>query len=216
MKKSLSSFLKACLAGVSIGIGGSVYLSCDNRYIGAFLFAIGLFLIFSYDLNLFTGKVGYALENPPAYILFLVNVWFGNLVGTGFVALLLKLTRLAPSLSEKAYNLCCVKSADSFVSVFILSFFCGVMMFLAADGYKKSDNVIRKYLSVFLPVMIFILSGFEHCIANMYYFFLADFFSVNTVILLLVMTLGNTVGSFLFPLVLGALVKLSHDNQSKK
>ncbi len=201
LKSTASAFLRAFLAGVSIGIGGTVFLSCDNRYIGSFLFAIGLFLIFSYGLNLFTGKVGYALENPPSYLLFLAIVWLGNFAGTFFVAKALSFTRAFPSIGEKALALCETKSADNPVSILVLAFFCGLMMYIAADGYKKSDNVLRKYLSVFLPVMIFILSGFEHCVANMYYYSLSSFFGAKEFVYLLIMTLGNALGSFLFPVV---------------
>lgn len=201
LKSAAAAFLRAFLAGVSIGIGGTVFLSCENRYVGSFLFAIGLFLIFSYGLNLFTGKVGYALENPPSYILFLAIVWLGNFAGTFFVAKALTFTRVFPNIGEKALTLCEAKIADNPLSILILAFFCGLMMYLAADGYKKSDNVLRKYLSVFLPVMIFILSGFEHCVANMFYYSLCDFFGSKELLYLLIMTAGNTLGSFLFPAV---------------
>ena len=43
MKKTLDVFLRALCTGFAIGIGGAVYLSCDNKYLGAFLFGTGLF-----------------------------------------------------------------------------------------------------------------------------------------------------------------------------
>ena len=57
---------------------------------------------------------------------------------------------------------------------------------------------------VFLCVMVFILSGFEHCIANMYYFSVAGVWSKDTFLLILLMTLGNSIGGNFF----AALVKL--------
>jgi len=62
MKKTLDVFLRALCTGFAIGIGGAVYLSCDNKYLGAFLFGTGLFTILTFGFNLFTGKVGYAVE----------------------------------------------------------------------------------------------------------------------------------------------------------
>ena len=69
-----------------IAVGGVLYLSVDNKYVGSFLFGIGLFLIFSYQFFLFTGKVGYAVENGPRYWADLGVIWLGNLAGTGAVA----------------------------------------------------------------------------------------------------------------------------------
>ncbi len=48
--------------------------------------------------------------------------------------------------------------------------------------------------------MVFILCGFEHCVANMFYFSVAGCWSGKLLLRLLVMTLGNTVGGVLFPL----------------
>ena len=74
MKKTLDVFLRALCTGFAIGIGGAGYLSCDNKYLGAFLFGTGLFTILTFGFNLFTGKVGYAVEREPAYILELLIV----------------------------------------------------------------------------------------------------------------------------------------------
>ncbi len=53
----------------------------------------------------------------------------------------------------------------------------------------------------FLGVMVFILCGFEHCVANMYYFSVAGMWSGKTLLYLLVMTLGNAVGGVVFPVI---------------
>ena len=86
MKKTLDVFLRALCTGFAIGIGGAVYLSCDNKYLGAFLFGTGLFTILTFGFNLFTGKVGYAVEREPAYILELLIVWLGNFGGAAISA----------------------------------------------------------------------------------------------------------------------------------
>ena len=54
MKRFADIFLRALMTGFAIGIGGAVYLSCDNKYLGAFLFGTGLFVILSFGFNLFT------------------------------------------------------------------------------------------------------------------------------------------------------------------
>lgn len=200
MKRVIDVFLRAVMTGFAIGIGGSVYLSCDNKYMGAFLFGTGLFVILSFGFNLFTGKVGYAVENKPSYIIDLILIWLGNLTGTAIMGGMILCTRIA-SIGEKAAEICSVKFNDNLLSIFILAIFCGMLMFIAADGFKKIENPVGKMLAVFLPLMAFILSGYEHCIANMFYFTIAKVWSANTVLYLLVMTMGNAVGGMFIPFV---------------
>ena len=200
MKKVTDIFLRAFLTGIAIAIGGTVFLSCENRYIGSILFGTGLFVILTNGLNLFTGKVGYAVDNKPAYLIDLSIIWLGNFAGTAFSALLVRNTRIS-GIGEKAGGLCSVKLEDSLLSVLILAVFCGMLMFIAADGYKNIKNPVGQVLAVFLPVIVFILSGFEHCIANMFYFTVAGAWSVKAFVYLLVMTLGNALGGMLFPFV---------------
>ncbi len=200
MKRFADIFLRAILTGFAIGIGGVVYLSCDNKYIGAFLFGTGLFVILSFGFNLFTGKVGYAVENKVSYLLDLIIIWLGNLAGTVIMGGMILCTRIA-NISEKARTICEPKLSDCFMSIFFLSFFCGMLMFIAADGFKKIDNILGKLMAVFLPVMVFILSGYEHCVANMFYFTVAGVWSAKTLGYLMIMTLGNSAGGVFIPLV---------------
>ncbi|MGI5896257.1 MAG: formate/nitrite transporter family protein [Oscillospiraceae bacterium] len=200
MRRILNVFLKAVPAGMLIAVGGVLYLSVDNKYIGSFLFGIGLFLIFSYQFFLFTGKVGYAVENGPRYWADLGVIWLGNLAGallTGFGVLA---TRIAP-ISEKAAELCAAKLGDHLLSIFILSMFCGMLMFVAADNYKNRKSSLQKHLAIFLPVMVFILCGFEHCVANMFYFTAGQAWGPKTAGYLVVMSLGNAAGAFVIPLL---------------
>lgn len=200
MKRFIDIFLRAVMTGFAIGIGGVAYLSCDNKYLGAFLFGTGLFVILSFGFNLFTGKVGYAVVNKPAYIIDLIVIWLGNLAGTAAMGGMILCTR-ASGIGEKAAALCETKLADTPLSIFILAIFCGMLMFIAADGYKSIENPVGKMLAIFLPVMAFILSGYEHCIANMFYYTIGRAWSLNALGYLLIMTLGNAVGGMFIPFV---------------
>jgi formate/nitrite transporter FocA (FNT family) len=80
-----------------------------------------------------------------------------------------------------------------------------MLMFTAVDAFKNEKLPAPcRPIMVFLCVMVFILSGFEHCIANMYYFSVAGVWSTDTLLLILLMTLGNSIGGNAF----AALVKL--------
>ena len=98
--KTAKAFVLAVLAGISIALGGLVFLSVDNKVIGAALFTVGLFTVCTFGLNLFTGKVCYVFQNDTNYALMLPVIWLGNLVGTGLTALCASLTRAAPALAE--------------------------------------------------------------------------------------------------------------------
>lgn len=201
------------LAGMCIGLGGTVFLSVENKVLGALLFSVGLFTILGFGFNLFTGKVGYMLDNPPSYLTTLILTWVGNLVGTNLMAVLVGTTRVYETLAPKVNDIVSAKLSDGYVSIFLLSIGCGLCMFIAVDQYKKRSSTVRA-LFVILPVMVFILCSFEHCVANMFYFALAKSYNIKTLIYLLIMTAGNTIGGILIPLFtkLGG-VKLQQNNE---
>ena len=199
MKKYLDYLIKSIFAGIMIGIAGTVYLRVDNNLFGAFLFSIGLLVICMYGMNLFTGKVGYVLINKFNYIYELLITIVGNFIGTFLVARLVLLTRFK-SISDKAVDLVNLKLNDNLLSIFILSMLCGILMYIAVNNYKKINNEIGKYSCIFMCVMVFILSGFEHSIANMYYISVANLLSLKSLLYILVMLLGNSIGSILIAL----------------
>ena len=200
MPPVIKNLILSIYSGLCIGLGGTVYLSCDNKILGSFLFGLGLFTILNFGFNLFTGKVGYFVNNKPSYWGFLGIVWLGNFIGTFLFAKMIAATRYGATLQAKANALCLVKDGDSIVSLLVLGIFCGMLMFIAADGYKNIENQVGKVVVVFLPVMVFILSGFEHCIADMFYFSLAGDFSALMLKSLIVITVGISIGGGLIPL----------------
>ena len=50
-------------AGLMIAIGCSVFLACENKYIGACLFSVALLTICIKNYSLYTGKIGYIVQN---------------------------------------------------------------------------------------------------------------------------------------------------------
>ena len=50
-----------------------------------------------------------------------------------------------------------------------LAVFCNVMIYIGVEGYRSNPHELGKYLALFFGVCVFILCGFEHCVANMYY-----------------------------------------------
>ena len=197
------------LAGVSISLGGTVYLLCDSKIVGAVLFSVGLFTICAFGFHLFTGKLCYVFDNDRAYALSLPFIWIGNLLGALAAGFLLLETRLAPTLIEKAAAICDVKLSQGYLSAFLLAVFCDLLIYIAVEGYRSIPHEAGKYLAIFFGVMVFVLCGFEHCVANMFYFTVGRAWSGQAVLYLLIMTAGNAVGGVLLPLLRRAVKRLS-------
>ncbi len=197
--KSLAILLRAVLSGVMISVGGTIFLMLNRSELGAFLFGIGLFMVCANGYNLYTGKIGYIIDNKINYLWELFLTLIGNLIGTVSCGYLLLVTRFGDKLQEVAKTVSDAKLNDNLLSIFVLSMFCGMLMFLAVDLFKKLKDVGR-YIAVFLCVTVFIICGFEHCVANMYYFSAANAWDFNTALYLLIMILGNSVGGILIAL----------------
>lgn len=189
----LTTLKKSIIGGFLIGFGGTVYLNMDNKIVAAFLFGLGLFTIINFELNLYTGKIGYlSKENWREILLTLI----GNFIGTNLFAFLVLQTRLAGKLKEAVAPAVELKLSDNLLSTFILAIFCGILMSIAVGTFKKLPNILGT-LAVFLCVAVFILAGFEHCVANMFFFALSSS-PADYLLTLLVAIAGNSLGGIAF------------------
>lgn len=208
MKKSLYKylmiFISALLAGVFIAFGATTYLICtshDNyafKILGSFLFGIGLFTIIVFKLWLYTGKVGYLIDNKLNYLLSLFVCLIGNMIGVVVTSLIIKQTyvidetvmKLVKYLVEKKNN-------ESAGELFVLSIMCGIMIYIAVEGYSRCEHYLGKVLFAFMPIVIFVLCGFEHVVANGCYYTYYGEISWKVFGWFLLIALGNAVGSIL-------------------
>lgn len=181
-----NTFALSVLAGIMIGFGGVIYLMCANKMVGALLFSFGLLTIVCQGFALYTGRVGYFREYGICSILTTIA---GNFVGTWVVAKGFSLSRHAVDIA----SVVAPKLEDSSLSIFLLSIGCGAMMYLAVDSYRKS----KSWLFVIMPIVIFILSGFEHSIANMFYLSLAGEWGADALRITLIALVGNGIGSWM-------------------
>ena len=178
--------IKSILAGIMISIGCVVNLSCDNKYIGAILFCIGLITILLFNFNLYTGKVCYIPNNKPSYILQILLILFGNIMGCIIMGVLFPITPL---------SICTTKLSYDLQTVLIKSIMCGLLIYIAVDSYKKYKTL----LPTLFCIPIFILSGYIHVIADTFYFVSAQAFNTNTIIYILVAAIGNAFGGMIIP-----------------
>ncbi|WP_303796925.1 formate/nitrite transporter family protein [Ruminococcus flavefaciens] len=203
VRKYVALSLNAVLSGIMISVGGAVYLMCENKIIGSFLFSFGLFTIVQKGFALYTGKVGYIPENSPVYIIEVIVTLIGNAAGTAFAAVMLRQTRFSQALHEKADLCMTAKTSDTIVSQLILGAFCGMLMYLAVDNAKEcriKNADISLVFGISMPVMIFIICGFNHSIADAFYMFSAGTFPKDTPYILTVAA-GNAVGGMMIPII---------------
>lgn len=194
------NFYSALIAGFMIGIGGSVYLAVENKALGSILFALGLLTILTFKLNLFTGKAPYICQNDLKYFGLVVETWFGNFVGTLLAATMIRNTRVYNMIIDTCISIVKIKLADSIISLFVLGLLCGVLMFIAVDSYNKlskNKNFSATVITIFC-VSVFILAGFEHSIANMFYFMLTDYPITSWILPLITISFGNILGGNFF------------------
>ena len=126
--KALKTFVGGILAGISIAVGGTVFLSLSDKVLGALFFTVGLFAVCTFGFNLFTGKVCYVFDQDRQYALGLPLIWLGNLAGAFLTAAAERATRIGPALAEKAQAICQVKLDDGLLSIFFLSVFCNMLI----------------------------------------------------------------------------------------
>ena len=191
----MKCFLRAILAGIAIGLGGCIFMgmvTSEYKWVGAILFSIGLFTVFTFRLDLYTGKVGYAVENKPSYLVDLVVIILGNFVGALIIGQMIPMPEAAEVLIVDAK----LGGDIDWWRVFCKGVFCGMLMFIAADYYKTQ----KKYLATFVCVPVFILAGFEHSIADMFCFCASGTFTLDAFLFILVVIVGNAVGGILIPL----------------
>ena len=182
------------LAGAMVSIGGAVLLSCDNRYIGALLFCIALLSICYFGFNLYTGKVGFLLANHSGTAL-REAFWglLGNALGTMLFGLLIGLA--LPQLKEAAVAACEKRLTQLPLQTLLRGCGCGILMYTAVWIYREKKTP----LGILFCIPVFILAGFEHSIADMFYFALAGFYRLESLWFLLLVVLGNSLGGLFIP-----------------
>ena len=175
------------MAGICISIGCIANICCDNRYVGAILFSFGLLAVCTFGYDLFTGKVCY-LDNWTDLALILL----GNFLGSVLTAVVFY-GCFADKYQEKIATIYETKLNESVVSIFLLGILCNIMIYFAVEGFKN-----KQILLLIGGVSIFVLCGFEHCVANAFYItyggLVVRFFPVKTIVFFAPNIFGNIVG----------------------
>jgi formate/nitrite transporter FocA (FNT family) len=179
----MDTMKKSILAGILIGLGVLINSQSEYPALGALLFSFGLLTIIQMQLYLYTGKIGYFSELHE--IPFLLTVLIFNCIG---IAATIGLYTLG---NQSFIGIISAAAASKFaktaLTLFINACFCGALIHFAV----KNKVTI---LTIF-AVMIFILIGAEHCIADFPYL-LFNLSPIN-VLKFAFIVLGNSIGAIL-------------------
>jgi formate/nitrite transporter FocA (FNT family) len=208
LKKILKDIIYGFLAGAMISIGCAVYLACQNKYVGAVMFSVALLTICYKGYNLYTGRIGFIVNNHAKddFHSLLLGLLGNTLAMMAFGALL---GLALPNLKETAIGVVQAKLSQTFLSALIRATFCGILMYIAVSLYREKKTVV----GIIFCIPVFILSGFEHSIADMGYFAVAGEWSAKGLGYIWTIILGNTIGAMLFP-ALKLIVKEKKNEQN--
>lgn len=226
-KTKLSAFKMVLLgffAGMFIAFAGvaattastTLGATSPGRLIAAIIFPAGMAMVLIAGSELFTGNILIiisVLEKKVSVLKMLKNwffVYLGNFLGALFVALLVTYGHV-PDLfgGDLAYGVVTSGMARTdltFSDSFAKGILCNILVCLAVWMAFASKQVSGKLLISFWPVMIFVLCGFEHCIADMYFCLCGIFTSAEYGIAAGSLTFGNFITHNLIPVTLGNIL----------
>lgn len=223
MHKIIKTFLLGVMAGAAIALGGLLFTLLSNigyKVIASFAFSIGLLLVCMFGFNLFTGKVGFFLEaeNKKEYFLNLLIMYIGNLVGALVIGYLCfgffyKNSSVVNTISNVAYAR--EITSDNWWITLLGAIGCGMLVYTAVYAFKKEWPIGVRVVILMFAVFAFVIAGFQHCIANMFYISFANSWKGLTILNILIVTVGNIVGAILLELVSIAVKKLSNEENKK-
>ena len=201
----LQKIANGFLAGMLISIGGAVFLACYAKnadgslafsyYVGAFLFPVALLCICMKGYSLYTGKIGYVLSaHKKEDISVLLLGLLGNVLGTAAFGYLCGW--VFPNMQETAAALCTAKLGQGYLFGLLRAFLCGILVYLAVDIYKNNNKSV---LGVLIGIPVFILSGYEHSIADMFYFAVYGAASWQSFGYIWMILIGNSLGALIIP-----------------
>jgi formate transporter len=185
----LSLFMLGVLAGAFIGLGALYYtlvvsdaqLSfATGRVLGAVCFSLGLLLVVVAGAELFTGNnlLAMAWADGQVTTLEVLRNWtvvcFANFVGAAGLAVLVYWSGHADmnhgAIGRTYLAIAAAKSTMSLTELFFRGVLCNVLVCMAVWMALAGRSVVDKFVAIVLPVSAFVAAGFEHSVANMYFF----------------------------------------------
>ena len=218
--KTKQCFLLGVMAGIYIGLGGLANIIVTQtlgnidlglaRLAGATVFPVGLMLVVIAGGELFTGNnlMTLAVAKSKTTKLKLLKNWLlvyvANLIGSLLLAILLYYSGILNGDSAiKAISIAESKVNIIFYQAFIRGVLCNIVVVLAVWMATGAQDIISKIFACWFPIMLFVVCGFEHSVANMFFIPMgmmlgADISILQLILNLIFVTLGNLLGGAVF------------------
>lgn len=189
-KRALVLLFQGILAGIYISIGaiGSLKLSASvtspglGNFLGALVFPIGIIAIILVQAELFTSDCMVMLSvytgrtKIRKTLRILLLIIFSNLLGAIFVAFLTKTSGIfGQAVTDLVIEKAVHKVHMPFVELFTSSILCNIIVCTGVCLAYSCKDEIAKIAALWLAIVVFVLSGTEHVVANMYYLFIGLF-----------------------------------------
>lgn len=150
-----------------------------GKVLAGSIFGTGLMLVIIAGGELFTGNtmiLAGVMDKKVSLGAMLKNwifVYIGNFIGSVFIAWMMNQSGLFTSganvLGAMTVKIALYKVGLTFGQAFVLGIMCNWLVCLAVWMAYGAKDMAGKIFAIFFPIWLFITSGFEHCIANMYY-----------------------------------------------
>ncbi len=205
------------MAGLYISLGAQGFMvTYENVFVRAAVFPVGLMLIVLVGGELYTGNclMTFALLQKKIkaydYIKSLLQVFAGNFIGALIVVALLYFGGVYNNqvLSETVVKIANAKLSLTFTQALSKGILCNILVSLGVWFATTSKDTTGKLLGCWFPVMLFVLTGYEHVVANMFYLPIAAIYdSTITISKILInnflpVAIGNFIGGgILVPVV---------------
>jgi formate/nitrite transporter len=212
---SLKTFLLAILAGAFIafaGIGATFGNAYANKVVGAMIFPGGLAMVILAGSELFTGNcllIMPLLQKKIKFSQMIKNlsiVYLGNLIGAVLVAFLAVFSDSLNSVLPTVIATANAKVSLEFFPAILKGIACNVLVCLAVWMGFASENVAGKILAIFFPITIFVVAGFEHSVANMFYLPAGMFLQLKTGVEVEGLNLISAIVNNLLPVTIGNII----------
>lgn len=188
---------KAVFAGMMIAMGAAgsnvAVHAIPNvgiaRLVAGLVFPVGLMMVILLGAELFTGDCLMAMAVPEnkisllQLIRVLVLVYIGNMLGATLIALMTfacgQFDYSGGLLGAYTLKVALGKATLPVGRAFISGILCNILVCAAVLMAGCAKDVTGKLLVSFFVIMLFVTSGFEHCVANMYYISAGLFAKLN-------------------------------------
>ena len=207
MNKLLRTLVLSILAGIAIGLGSFLFILINTTIkdgsasmLASMMFSVGLILVCVFGLNLYTGKIGLIFDDKRQIkdrVTDLPIILFGNAIGAFGLGILFHFIFISwEDFASMSQVISTMKTVYEPLEVLANSVFCGALVFIAVYIYKNIENWAMKIIGIVVSVTLFVYCGFQHCIANMFYFGAAFNWNTDMIINLVMVILGNSLGAF--------------------